>query len=63
MLKAEAIEYFGSQKNLANALKVTQPSISQWTETVPPLRAYQLEKLTNGKLKAEPELDASSNAA
>jgi DNA-binding transcriptional regulator YdaS (Cro superfamily) len=51
MLKAEAIEYFGSSKNLADALNVTKGSVSQWGEEVPELRAYQIERITGGKLK------------
>ena len=50
MLKHEAIKYFGSQTNLAKKLKINQAAVSQWGELVPPLRAYEIERLTKGKL-------------
>ncbi|EKC5520945.1 Cro/Cl family transcriptional regulator [Vibrio parahaemolyticus] len=52
MKKEEAITFFGNKKKLATALGISQAAISQWGESVPPLRAYQLELLTRGKLKA-----------
>jgi len=53
MLKAEAIEFFGSSKNLADALSVTKGSVSQWGEEIPELRAYQIERITGGKLSVK----------
>lgn len=41
----DAIEQFGSIKELAKALGITQPAIYQWGDTVPPLRAYQISEL------------------
>lgn len=54
MTKADAIRYYGSQKALAVALKCEQPAVAQWGEYPPALRQIQLEKLTRGRLKAEP---------
>ncbi|WP_345854220.1 Cro/CI family transcriptional regulator [Shewanella algae] len=55
-----AIEYFGGKRGgrtrLAKALGISPSSISQWEENVPKLRAYQLERLTNGELKADDAL-------
>ena len=50
----ELIEYFGSQKKLANALKVDRAAVCQWVSAgvVPPLRAIQIEEMTNGDFKA-----------
>lgn len=59
-----AVEYFGSKVNLAKALGITRAAITSWKEHVPELRAYQLEAITQGKLKAieqEPE-NAKNNA-
>ena len=53
MLKVDAIKFFGSSKNLADALNVTKGSVSQWGAEIPELRAYQIEKITNGKLKVK----------
>ena len=51
MQKKIAVEYFGSAKKLAEVLGVTKGSVSQWGEHIPELRAYQIERLTGGKLK------------
>jgi transcriptional repressor of cell division inhibition gene dicB len=53
--KDDAISYFGSQAALADALGIRQPSVAGW-ETVPELRQLQLEIMTGGKLKADPEI-------
>ena len=52
MKKSEAVNYFGSLTSLAKALKITHSSVSQWGDYVPPRRAYELERITKGKLKA-----------
>ncbi|WP_163833261.1 Cro/CI family transcriptional regulator [Spartinivicinus ruber] len=52
MRKVDAINYFGTASNLAKALGIKPSAITQWREFVPPLRAFQLEHLTQGKLKA-----------
>ena len=52
MKKQDAIEYFGTQQALADAIGVSSAAIAQWGDTVPPLRQLQLQQLTLGKLKA-----------
>jgi hypothetical protein len=54
MRKAEAIKYFKSQTGLARALGIEQPSVAAWGEYPPDARQLQIEKVTNGVLKAEP---------
>ena len=56
MTKDEAIkELGGTQEALAKRLGIQQSSVSLW-ETYPPrLRQLQIEALTGGKLKAEPD--------
>lgn len=54
MKKADAINYFGSAAELAKKLNISEAAISQWGETIPKGRAYQIEVLTDGKLKADP---------
>lgn len=56
MLKKDVIEHFGSQASVAAALGISQPSVADWGETVPPLRQIQLERITGGKLKASPDI-------
>ncbi|MCU7961179.1 Cro/CI family transcriptional regulator [Shewanella sp. SW32] len=51
MKTSDVIAHFGSKAKIAKALNLTKGSISQWGETVPELRAFQIEKITNGKLK------------
>lgn len=41
----DAIQAFGSIKELAAALGITQPAIYQWGDDVPPLRAYQISEI------------------
>lgn len=53
MLTRDAIDYYGSVGALAEALGITRHAIYQWGETVPLLRQYQLERLTEGYLVAE----------
>lgn len=59
MLTKDAIQHFGTQAALARALNIRQQSITDWGDTVPPLRQIQLEKLTAGDphpLKASPDV-------
>ncbi|MGL6483856.1 Cro/CI family transcriptional regulator [Aeromonas caviae] len=52
MKKHEAIKYFGGVVQLATAIGITPQSVSQWGTYVPQGRAYQIEVLTGGQLKA-----------
>jgi DNA-binding transcriptional regulator YdaS (Cro superfamily) len=50
----KVIMYFGSQSALAIALGVTEGAVSQWVSSgvIPPARAVQIERITDGKFKA-----------
>ncbi|MBB1489077.1 Cro/CI family transcriptional regulator [Oceanospirillum sediminis] len=62
MNKKTAIDYFGSAAKLAKALGVSRSAVSQWDECIPPLRAFQIEHITNGRLMADrPSMRASDN--
>jgi hypothetical protein len=41
----QAIKLAGTSAELARLLGVSRAAISQWPETVPPLRVYQLKEL------------------
>lgn len=47
-----AIEYFGSQQAMADALAIRSPSISGWRQAgrVPAERCAAIEQLTNGEV-------------
>ena len=53
MKKKDVIAYFGNQEKTAKELDITQASVSRWGETIPLLRAFELERITNGALKAD----------
>lgn len=56
MTTDEAIKHYGSQKKLADALGIKQGSVGGWREFPPTIRQIQLQRITNGRLKAEPGL-------
>jgi transcriptional repressor of cell division inhibition gene dicB len=60
MRTIEAIKYFGTQQAVADALGLKQPAVSLWGERPPSLRQLQLEIITKGKLKADPEIKQPS---
>lgn len=55
----DAIKHFGSKTKLAAALGIQPSAVTQWGESVPESRQYQIQVLTKGKLKAS----ASRSAA
>ncbi|MAD75133.1 MAG: hypothetical protein CML20_10145 [Rheinheimera sp.] len=52
MKKVDVINHFGGVVETAKALGIKSQSVSGWPGDVPELRAFQIEKITNGKLKA-----------
>lgn len=56
MRTRDVIEYFGSQAAVARALGIKPPSVAEWGDVVPPLRQLQIERLTDGKLAADPAI-------
>lgn len=58
MKTEQAVKFFETQVKLAAALGIDQSTISgSWREYPPPLRQLQIEALTGGELRAEPECD------
>lgn len=55
MLKADVIKHFGSVGAVAQALQIKSAAVSQWPEIIPKLRAYEIERITNGQLKVDAE--------
>jgi DNA-binding transcriptional regulator YdaS (Cro superfamily) len=56
MTTEQAISHYGTQTKLATALGIKQGSVSDWGEYPPAIRQLQLQRITNGRLKAEPGL-------
>ncbi|WP_421283524.1 Cro/CI family transcriptional regulator [Aeromonas veronii] len=52
MQKHDVLEYFGSTA-IAKAIGISHAAVSKWDATIPQGRAYQIEVLTDGKLKAD----------
>jgi DNA-binding transcriptional regulator YdaS (Cro superfamily) len=63
MTTQDAISHYGSQQKLATALGIKQPTVSGWGTYPPAIRQIQLERLTRGRLKAEPGLLSVKRAA
>lgn len=49
------IDYFGSQNKLAGTLDVSSVAVGYWfkEKKIPPYRAIQIERLTEGEFKAQ----------
>ena len=54
MKTESAVKHFGSKAAIADALGIKRSAVSQWGDTIPQGRAYQIEVLTGGALKADP---------
>lgn len=48
----DAIKHFGSKTKLAVALGIKPSAVTQWGDSVPESRQYQIQVMTKGKLKA-----------
>lgn len=57
-----AVDYFGTKAAIADALDIKKSAVSQWGDTIPKGRAYQIEVLTGGKLKADQHHTAQGRA-
>jgi DNA-binding transcriptional regulator YdaS (Cro superfamily) len=63
MNTAAAVNYFGSKAEIARVLGIGKTAVTNWGETIPIGRAYQIEVITNGALKApRPEKTPDSAA-
>jgi DNA-binding transcriptional regulator YdaS (Cro superfamily) len=63
MRTRDVIEHFGSQAAVAHVLGIKPPSVAGWGDDVPPLRQLQIERITGGKLRADPKILATPRAA
>ena len=63
MKTADATAHFGSVRALAEALDISVQAVYDWGDEVPNGRAYQLQVITNGDLKANAESNAREASA
>lgn len=56
MKTSEAVDFFKTQQGVADALGIKQSSVAEWGEYPPDLRQLQLHRVTEGRLRAEPEV-------
>lgn len=61
MRKADVVRYFGTQKAVADALKITEQAVCQWDELIPPLQARKVSEKTGGELPFDPRLYRNSS--
>lgn len=59
MKTIEVINHFGSKIGVARALNISPSAVTQWGELVPEQRQFQIEVLTNGKLKTDKKSEAA----
>ena len=53
----DLLSHYGSIAAIARAVNISRPSIHGWkARGIPPLRQVQIENLTEGKLKAAPDV-------
>lgn len=55
MTTQEAIEFFGTKAAIAKALGCSPAAVTMWGDEPPFVRQYQIQRLTKGKLKANPD--------
>ncbi|WGL95988.1 Cro/CI family transcriptional regulator [Arsenophonus nasoniae] len=55
MLKDEAVKFFGSHREIALKLMISDAAVSQWRKIIPERSALKLERITKGKLKYNPD--------
>ena len=55
MTTQEAIQFFGSKAQVADALGCSRAAVTMWGEEPPRARQWQIQVLTKGKLKVSKE--------
>ena len=59
----EAVEHFGSKTKLAEALQINKSAVTNWGESIPPGRQFEIEVKTGGILKADRNPETETTAA
>lgn len=53
MDKSSVVDFYGSQREVAKAICISEQAVSQWSELIPKGAALELEKITKGALKCD----------
>jgi len=53
MKTQDAVEFFGSQADVARAARISRAAVAQWGEQVPLATAVFLEKISDGRLTVD----------
>lgn len=56
MLKDDVLRYFKNKRLVAEALGISRVAVVRWKAVIPKLRAMELDEITGGELKYNPEL-------
>ena len=59
MKKDTVIQHFGGIRKTARALGISHVAVLRWGNDIPLGRAYQIEVMTKGELKAKPATQAA----
>ena len=51
----QVVEHFGGRRRVAEALGISTQAVAQWRERVPLQSAVQLEVLTQGRFRVDPD--------
>ena len=53
MRKETAVAHFGSDVEVARALKISRQAVSKWPDIIPEGAAYKLQVITAGRLQVD----------
>lgn len=56
MKKQDVLTHFGGPSALAKVLRISPAAVSGWPDVIPKGRAFELEKVTEGRLTVDPTL-------
>ena len=63
MRKETAVAHFGSDVEVARALKISRQAVSKWPDIIPEGAAYKLQVITAGRLQVDPSCYQTKNLA
>lgn len=61
MFKDDVLRYFKKKRLVAEVLGISHVAVVRWKSVIPKLRAIELDEITGGELKYNPELYKKKN--